>query len=166
MSFVETDPASHNGENTWFTPKEFIEKLGPFDVDPCTVSFRPFNTAAVHFEHDKGECGLVGTWQGRVWLNPPYGKSIMPFIEKFIDHKNGVMLIFARMGSEGVQSLIRSGAFIYCLRKRVKFIHKAGNKVSNAGTDSLLVFFNLIEFEKVKHFDGVLISGLQTKDGK
>ncbi len=157
MSFTKTDPASHESENTWFTPKDFIEKLGPFNLDPCTVSFRPFDTAKFHFEYDKGTCGIKNAWLGDVWCNPPYGKQIMPFIDKFISHRKGVMLIFARMGSEGVQKLIKSEAYIYCLRKRIHFIQKDGKKATNAGTDSILVFYNHKYLEKVKSFDGVLI---------
>lgn len=44
MSFVSTDPQSHNSENTWFTPIEF-SKIHPFDLDPCTVSYRPHDMA-------------------------------------------------------------------------------------------------------------------------
>lgn len=69
------------------------------------------------------------------------------------------MLIFARMGSEGVQKLAKNGAFIYCLRKRVAFIQKDGLKATNAGTDSILVFFDESEIERVKTFDGVLLKG-------
>ena len=97
---------------------------------------------------------------GDVWLNPPYGKEILPFIDKFIVHKKGGMLIFGRMGSEGVQKLIRAGAIIYCLRKRVHFIQKDGLKATNAGTDSVLVFFDHKYIEKCKELEGVFISKL------
>jgi hypothetical protein len=157
MSFINTEPQTHQGENTWFTPPHFIEHLGPFSLDPCTVSFRPFDTAINHIERDKGECGLSVEWYGDVWLNPPYGKEIMPFIDKFIEHKKGIMLIFARMGSEGVQKLIKAGATCYCLRKRVHFIQKEGLKVTNAGTDSILVFFDEKYYEKCRVLDGVFI---------
>lgn len=103
MTFVSTDPQSHQGENTWFTPKSIIDALGgsdSFDLDPCTQSFRPFDTAKNHVAHDLGECGLSIDWCGRVWLNPPYGKEIGPFLRKFMVHKKGVALIFARMGNK------------------------------------------------------------------
>lgn len=164
MSFVATDPQNHEGENTWFTPKEFTEKLGPFDLDPCTASFRPFHTAKKHYEHDLGDNGLELPWFGDVWLNPPYGKQILPFIEKFISHKKGVMLIFARMGSPSVQKLISKGAYIYCLRRRVYFLQKHGLKATNAGTDSILVFFDEKYLDKCSSFDGVLIKGLSFDD--
>jgi hypothetical protein len=160
MSFTNTEPQNHESENTWFTPKHFIEALGPFDLDPCTASFRPFHTAKKHYEHDLGDNGLELPWSGDVWLNPPYGKQIMPFINKFIEHKKGIMLIFARMGSEGVQKLINSGATCYCLRKRLYFIQKHGLKSTNAGTDSILVFFDDKYIDKCKSLEGVFIEGV------
>jgi len=158
-SFFATDPNTHQSENTWFTPKEFFEKIdGAFDLDPCTMSFRPYNIAKINIEHDRGEDGLKVKWGGfRCFINPPYGKEIAPFIEKFIKEKpDGMMLIFARMGSQPVQDLINSGAYLYLLRKRVKFKRKDGSHNGSAGTDSMLVFFNYDEFFKIDH-DGVLI---------
>lgn len=143
MSFTYTEPQNHNSENTWFTPKHIINVFPIFDLDPCTVSYRPFDTAKIHFEYDKGDCGIRNDWLGDVWLNPPYGDAINPFIDKFIAHKKGVMLIFSRTGSKGFQKLIENNANIFLLRKRIHFIHKDGLKKTNAGTDSCLVFFDL-----------------------
>ena len=168
MSFTNTEPQKHNSENTWFTPKKYIDELGlveKFDLDPCTVSYRPFNTALKHIEHDKGECGLKTEWYGDVWLNPPYGKEIAPFVDKFINHRKGLMLIFARMGSVSIQQLLKHGAYIYCLRRRLYFIHKDGVKKTNAGTDSCLVFFDNKYINRVNFFEGVLIK-LHTGDLK
>ena len=160
MSFISTDPCSHESENTWYTPRVFTD-LYEFDLDPCTNSTRPFDTAKKHIEHDRGGCGLIANWSGDVWLNPPYGKSIMPFVDKFSAHKKGVMLVFARMGASYIQESLRGGAYIYCLRKRIAFIDKNGKKATNAGADSCLVFYDLRFYEIYKkHFDGVLITGL------
>lgn len=161
MSFTTTEPQNHNSENTWFTPKSLIEKLGDFDLDPCTVSYRPFNIAKKHIQKDLGECGLSIAWKGRCFINPPYGKEVKPFINKFITEKPmGFMLIFARMGSDGIQNLIKENAYVFCLRKRIKFIHKEGHKKTNAGTDSCLVFWHKEELEYLKKLDGVLIKGV------
>ena len=125
-TFVATDPASHQSENTWFTPKYFLDKLGAFDLDPCTVSFRPHDMARINISHDIGMDGLNIDWFGDVWLNPPYGQEIMPFIDKFIKHRKGVALVFARMGNKYMQKLISIGAMVFCLRKRIAFIDKTG----------------------------------------
>lgn len=160
MSFSATDPSNHQSENTWFTPRSVVEKLGVFDLDPCTVSFRPFDIAIEHIERDLGECGLSINWKNkRCFINPPYGKEITPFIEKFIEEKpSGFMLIFSRMGSEGVQKLIKNGAYVFCLRKRITFIQKQGIKKTNAGTDSCLVFWNKDEIRFLSEIDGILIT--------
>ena len=161
MTFVSTDPQSRNSENTWFTPKVFIDALGPFDLDPCTVSFRPFDTAKNHFQHDLGDDGLILSWFGDVWLNPPYGKEIGPFIKKFITHLKGCLLIFARMGSEHIQRLIESGASIFLLRKRINFLSKDHKNRGNAGADSLIAFYDKKYIQRLVNSEikGVLIQG-------
>lgn len=161
MTFVKTDPQGHQGENTWFTPKEIIDCLGPFDLDPCTVSYAPFKTAKEHFFNDLGVCGIKNKWYGDVWLNPPYGKEMTPFIDRFIEHKRGCMLIFARMDNRDVQKLISSGSFFYFLRKRVKFIDKNGRVSSNAGTGSCLVFYDEKYIRRAKGLlEGKLMFGI------
>lgn len=163
MSFTSTDPQCHNSENTWFTPMDLILKLGEFDTDPCTVSYRPFDVGkSLNIEHDKGLNGLNLEWGqlGRMFINPPYGKEIMPFIDKFILEKpDGLMLIFARMGNVGIQKLLNSGAYFFFLRNRVRFVSKGLSIKSNAGTDSALVFWKGSEFEKIK-VNGSLARGV------
>jgi len=152
-NFISTDPSSHNSENTWFTPKKILSGIeGSFDLDPCTVSYRPFDIARINIEHDKGQDGLSIDWKeaGRIFCNPPYGEALVPFVDKFIAEKpSGFFLIFARMGSEPVQKLIEAGAYFFFLRKRIVFISKEGKKGSNAGTDSMLVFFDERELENI-----------------
>lgn len=155
--FVGSDPSSHNSENTWFTPKIFFELLGPFDLDPCTMSFAPFKTATISVCRDLGQCGLEYNWEGRVWLNPPYGKEITPFLDKFKAHKKGICLIFARMGSEQIQNLLNHGAYLYCLRNRIAFINKEGISSTNAGCDSCFIFYDADEIINVTKFKGVLL---------
>lgn len=157
MTFVSTDPQNHQSENTWFTPHELIRGIGDFDLDPCTMSFRPFDTAKIHFEFDKGICGLSKKWDGDVWLNPPYGREMTPFIEKFCQHQKGVMLIFARMGSRNIQYLVKQGAVFFFLRKRIKFIKRDWTVDTNAGTDSALVFFDKKWVENITKLEGVLM---------
>ena len=141
MSFKATDPASHNSENCWYTPLEIVGALGPFSMDVCTMSTRPFNIAEKHIEHDKGEDSLSIEWEGFVWMNPPYGKEIAPFISKFKKHKNGIALVCARMGTPWMQDWINDGGKVFFLRKRIIFIDKHNKRANaNAGTDSCLLF--------------------------
>ena len=41
--------------------------------------------------------GLTTPWEGNVWMNPPWSKPI-PWVEKFISHRNGICLVPASSG--------------------------------------------------------------------
>jgi hypothetical protein len=45
------------------TPKRFIDRLGPFDLDPCAAVIRPWDCAEVNWVVD----GLIRIWFGLVW---------------------------------------------------------------------------------------------------
>jgi hypothetical protein len=78
----------------WLTPPEIIQALGEFDLDPCSPVNRPWPTAKNHFT--VFDNGLLQTWFGRVWLNPPYGSIMYEWMKKLADHGNGIGLIFTR----------------------------------------------------------------------
>lgn len=150
MSFCSTDPASHQSENTWFTPPEIVKPLGEFSIDVCTVSYRPFDIGLRHICHDKAEDSLSSEWSGMVWMNPPYGKQIAPFIDKFKRHDNGIALVFARMGTPWMQKWIYDHGVIFFLRKRISFIDKTGKRATNAGADSCFLVAGKSAIEKVE----------------
>jgi len=83
-------PNSTNVE--WFTPKWITDELGPFNLDPCSSTKRPWDTAKEHYT----EQGLEKEWFGNVWLNPPYNKSTKAWLKKLAEHGTGVALVFAR----------------------------------------------------------------------
>ena len=66
----------------WQTPKHIIdaviEVLGTIDLDPCADEARTV-TAEHHFT--KADDGLDQDWHGRVYMNPPYGREIEPWVK-------------------------------------------------------------------------------------
>ena len=60
----------------WATPPEFVDRLavevGGFDLDPCCL---PSSAKAPTFYTPETD-GLASPLFGRVWLNPPYGRTI------------------------------------------------------------------------------------------
>ena len=83
---------STTGQETWITPPQLQQSLGHFDLDPCAADVMPYKTADVMIT--KEQDGLKQDWTGkRVWLNPPYGRAIVPFLEKM---RLGVALLPAR----------------------------------------------------------------------
>ena len=61
------------GKDEWLTPPYVIESLGEFDLDPSSPINRPFETAKNYYTILDN--GLAQEWEGRVWCNPPYGKT-------------------------------------------------------------------------------------------
>ena len=65
---------SANTSDEWYTPREIIEALGEFDLDPCAPMHPLWPTAKIMY--NKQDNGLVQNWKGRVWLNPPYSRPL------------------------------------------------------------------------------------------
>src|ERR1035437_5950950 len=80
--------------DTWLTPPHIVAALGLFYLDPCCPPDMPWRTAIHHFT--KHEDGLAQSWEGRVWLNPPYSREAVKWLTRLADHGNGTALIFAR----------------------------------------------------------------------
>lgn len=64
--------------NEWYTPAKYIEAaravLGEIDLDPASCVFANQVVRARQF-YTIADNGLMHPWHGRIWLNPPYGKT-------------------------------------------------------------------------------------------
>jgi hypothetical protein len=76
----------------YYTPKPIFDALGlTFDIDVCAPTGGvPWIPAKQSF--DLAIDGLSQDWDGLVWCNPPYSKP-GPWIDKFIEHGNGIMMV-------------------------------------------------------------------------
>lgn len=141
----------NQGKNDeWLTPPEVLAKLGHFDLDPCSPIVRPWPTADLHFT--KEDDGLAQPWVGRIFLNPPYGKTTVDWLKKLYEHGDGIALIFARTDTEWFHDWVFSKASgILFLRGRLSFHYVDGRKaIHNSGGPSALVSYdNWPKFVKV-----------------
>ena len=132
---------TQNSTDEWYTPKEILQALGPFDLDPCAPLAPLWNTAAVMY--NKNDDGLSKQWFGRVWLNPPYSRPLIErFIEKMSSHNNGIALLFNRCDSKLFQEYVLSKCSgILFLEKRIRFYRSNGIQGKSPGCGSLLVAY-------------------------
>lgn len=132
---------SKQREVRWLTPKPLVKSLGAFDLDPCGAPGH--NLANRTYLLENGEDGLELPWFGRVWLNPPYGKAQAPFLDKMVEHGNGVALLFARTETDSFFRRVWEAAdAILFLRGRISFLDAGGVKAkANAGAPSCLVAY-------------------------
>jgi hypothetical protein len=128
-------------KDEWLTPPEIIEKLGQFDLDPCSPINRPWSTAKTHYTIN--DDGLDLPWFGRVWCNPPYGLEAAKWLDKLASHGNGIALIFARTETQMFFDHVWAKAHaILFLKGRLYFHHVDGSRASaNAGAPSVLIAY-------------------------
>lgn len=127
--------------NEWLTPPEIIRVLGPFDLDPCAPVNRPWDTALHHFTIE--DDGLSHRWNGRVWLNPPYGPHTGKWLEALANHGDGIALVFARTETDMFfrYGWERADAMLF-LRGRLNFHYANGDRAKvNAGAPSVLIAY-------------------------
>lgn len=108
----------------WYTPKWIIDKLGPFDLDPCAPMLPPYQIAPVTY--NKEQDGLVQAWPDNavVFMNPPYSREpLRKFCEKMAEHDNGIALLANRQDNLLWQEVIfpKAKSMIF-MRHRIKFI--------------------------------------------
>lgn len=135
--------------NEWLTPPDIIEALGPFDLDPCAPIKRPWPTAERHYTVE--DDGLRQTWDGFVWVNPPYGPWTWKWLHKLAEHGNGIGLIFARTETQGffAQAWERADSMLY-LDGRLYFHCPDGTRAPhNAGAPSVLLGYGRLATERL-----------------
>lgn len=157
----------HSARSTtdeWLTPPAIINALGgpaSFDLDPCSPAARPWPTARAHFS--VVDNGLLQRWHGRIWLNPPYGRSIGAWLGRMAEHDHGVALIFARTETAAfVQHVWRRASGLLFIAGRLDFLRVDGTPMprrgrkgaANSGAPSVLVAYG------VDDLDALATSGL------
>jgi len=73
--------------NEWYTPEKYVEAvrhvLGEIDLDPASHPVaNKIVKATTYFSLD--EDGLKQKWARRIFLNPPYGDLVAPFVTKAV----------------------------------------------------------------------------------
>lgn len=75
----------------WYTPTHIVAAvqmvLGTIDLDPCAEPAKGI-PATTHFTAEDN--GLELGWRGRVYMNPPYGREIVAWVDKLAEeHRHG-----------------------------------------------------------------------------
>lgn len=123
----------------WYTPAHVIEQarqvLGAIDLDPASCAVAQQVVKAAQY-YTKDDDGLVQTWQGRVWLNPPYSTPLINlFVAKLLaEYATGrvtAALILTNNATDTTwaQKLLRHPVCL--LRGRVRFWQP--DKLGNGG---------------------------------
>lgn len=111
----------------WYTPEHVFKALDcRFDIDVASpgqhitpwIPARRFITSG----------SLESEWSGFVWMNPPFGprNGIVPWLEKFVAHGNGICLTPDRTSAPWWQQFAREMDTVLFVAPKIKFIGPDG----------------------------------------
>ncbi len=116
----------------WATPKALYEALdaefGPFDLDPCPKGYEGLWS------------GLTEKWEGRVFMNPPYGRQIGKWVKKAYESSLEGALVICLLPSRTDTEWWHD----YCMKGQIRFIRgrlKFSEAKWNAPFPSAVVVF-------------------------
>lgn len=125
----------------WRTPQEFFNKLDQefgFKLDPCAD---PKHTLKPTITNMYENMGLVFSWHGPAFMNPPYGREIGKWLKKAYEESlrgvTVVCLIPSRTDTRWWHEYVMKAAEIRFIRGRLKF---DGQKNSAPFPSAVVVF--------------------------
>lgn len=128
--------SNNSGNNEWYTPVEFCESaravMGAIDLDPasCKVANKQVKASKIFTAEQDA---LTRDWNGRVFLNPPYGQPLISdFAKKVIaEWQSGriteaVVLVNNATETAWFQSLLSEASATCFKAGRIKFLDSTG----------------------------------------
>lgn len=112
----------------WYTPAYIFEAMATrFDLDVAAAGSTPSSAWCLR------ECyqgGLELPWRGSVWMNAPFGgrNGLVPWLEKFAEHGNGVCLVPDRTSAPWWQWAARRVDMCLFVSPKVKFLGVSGQE--------------------------------------
>jgi hypothetical protein len=122
--------AHNSGDNEWYTPTEYIEAarkvMGSIDLDPASTDEANAVVKAAKF-YTAEQDGLVRTWKGNIWLNPPFGSELIGrFAQKMVESievVQAIVLVNNATETRWFQLLLTKTTCLCFPASRIKFWH-------------------------------------------
>lgn len=159
---VEKHAVHYRSESSeWYTPTDIIERasrvmLG-IGLDPCAD---PERRVPAQQHYTASDDGLAQTWPAvSVWMNPPYGREITPWVFAWMAHvhdgNEGMALLPARTDTDWFQPLFTANVAFCFIDGRLKF---SGHK-NSAPFPSVIAYSgdNLLGFYEAFHDLGGMV---------
>lgn len=111
----------------WYTPPRIFDAMGTkFDIDVASPGkeITPWIPARVFITINS----LENDWYDFIWMNPPFGgrNGLVPWLEKFARHGDGVCLVPDRTSAPWWQQFVRLMDLTLFVDGKIKFIGANG----------------------------------------
>ena len=122
---------NNSGNNEWYTPAEYIELarevLGIIDIDPASCEYANETVKAKKY-YSIDDDGLTKTWNGKVWMNPPYSADLVgKFADKFVSEfvvnhiSEGIVLVNNATETSWFNKLISVASAVSFPKGRIRY---------------------------------------------
>jgi phage N-6-adenine-methyltransferase len=121
-----------SNKEDWNTPFKILKAvdllLGEIDLDPCWNHESMVSAKQVFTKEDNG---LIHEWNGRVYINPPYGRVVPVWMDKLLHEyrsgrtKEAIVLLPARTDTKWFQMM--AGFPVCFIKGRLKFSNSANS---------------------------------------
>lgn len=129
----------------WYTPPGLFLMLmrgcaDPwFDLDPAAAPEGATFVPARAF-YRREDDGLSRDWFGHVWLNPPYGRQGVRFVDRMIAHDDGLLLLPSRTETAVYQRALAAADAVCLLRDRLWFRRADGHTGRSSFGSTIFAF--------------------------
>jgi DNA N-6-adenine-methyltransferase (Dam) len=159
MSNIDACLTSKTNEH--YTPLAFLLKVyeffgGELDLDPCCHNLEN-PTVLAHLHYDEQMDGLSLPWIGKVFVNPPYGRTLANWTQKLCSEyecgntSEALYLVPSRTDTKWTRRL---GNYSRCyLSERIKFVSQDGREQDSAPFPSALFYLGTRQAEFTKFWN-------------
>ena len=124
----------------WYTPPDLLNALNEsYDLDPCSPGTEHWVPALnVYTKQDNG---LERTWEGFIFMNPPFGgrNGHVPWLNKFLKHGNGIAVVRAYTSAGWFHDhAVKADAMVFP-RGKTKFVRPDGTIGKSPGHGIVLL---------------------------
>ena len=150
-----------HGHNEYFTPPPIIEAareaMGGIDLDPASNEHAQKWIKAKRWigEH---EDGLKQSWQGKVWMNPPYNSGLlMPFVTRLLKEPISQAVTLLNNNTETLwsQALLKASNAVCFPKARLKFWNSEGENKTGAIQGSMICGLKVNQSRFLKAFEPI-----------
>lgn len=144
----------------WYTPEYIVEAarrtMGSITTDPASCDLANKVVKAQIF-HSKENDGLTMSWDGSVFLNPPYSRGLCAkFIDRLISLNNNldnpfceaVVLVNSATSTEWYHRLLWECKSVCLLRRRVRFYRPDGYAPNSPRYDQSVFYIGPRDHDK------------------
>jgi len=135
------NPALYSSKTVeWETPIAFFNKYDAiygFNLDVCATHD---NAKCINY-YTKNQDGLSQPWDGKCWMNPPYGREIAKWVKKAYDESQKGALVVCLLPARTDTRWFHD----YCMKGKIEFIKgrlRFGLATENAPFPSVVVIFD------------------------